>query len=498
MPVPAQGINPNLAMFAQMAGQPSMQAQQPQQSQMTPQMMMAMQQMMQQRGQQAGQQGMPQPPQGGMPAPQGPQGAPPPQMPQGAPQGRPQMPMPQGAPQGMPQGAQPGMAPQGLPPQPTQTPQGQQIPPGMDPRLIQQLMQSQPAPQQLSPRLNPAGSSGQPAYTPQEMAALGRMGDSTIAHLTPGEMTVPPELQSPKVLATLNQAYKGAGVNPQQFTAGSSQQSINPNTGAPEFSLWSHLLPIGLGLAGAAFAPELLPAIGFGGSSALAAGIGGGLGTAAGGLASGQSAQQALLGGAAAGLGGYAGGQIFGAPGEAASASAGSAGGNAGSTLAADPNSVSGEMLKGLGGAPSWGILDPSKLSSLGDSAGSTAAGSSGMGSIPTPSLMNLYGALNKTNINPGALAGSALGGELGSYFGKPAATVTPQTTNNSLTSGSFNQPYTQPTASWQDLIGQNTSQSPRANFNGYNAANGQQATGWNFFPTNGQAAITPPAAATM
>ena len=47
---------------------------------------------------------------------------------------------------------------------------------------------------------------GQPRLTPSEMAALGRGGDTLVAHLTPGELTVPPQLQSPQLIAALQAA----------------------------------------------------------------------------------------------------------------------------------------------------------------------------------------------------------------------------------------------------------------------------------------------------
>jgi hypothetical protein len=105
------------------------------------------------------------------------------------------------------------------------------------------------------------------------MAAQGRMGDSMMAHLTPGEVAVPPQVQTPELMRALQQAFGQAGVAPEQFTAGSPFSSTNPQTGAPEFSLWSALLPV-LGAAAGSFIPGL--------GTAAGAALGGAAGGAAG------------------------------------------------------------------------------------------------------------------------------------------------------------------------------------------------------------------------
>lgn len=73
------------------------------------------------------------------------------------------------------------------------------------------------------------------AMSPQELAALGRNGDSIIAHLTPGEIQVPPQVQTPQVLQTLQQAFAAKGAPLQNFIAQSPTESQNPATGQPEF-----------------------------------------------------------------------------------------------------------------------------------------------------------------------------------------------------------------------------------------------------------------------
>jgi len=112
----------------------------------------------------------------------------------------------------------------------------------------------------------------------QQISKMGRGGDTLLAHLTPGEMEVPKEVQTPKVLATLKQAYESKGVSPQQFTAGSPQSSMNPQTGLPEYNFMSAFLPAALGIAGSFAMPWLAPEFAAA-SPALAGAIGGGAGT---------------------------------------------------------------------------------------------------------------------------------------------------------------------------------------------------------------------------
>jgi hypothetical protein len=153
-----------------------------------------------------------------------------------------------------------------------------------------------PPPQGASPM-------GQPHMTPQQMASQGRFGDSVVAHLTPGEIEVPPQVQTPELMHMLQQAFAKVGVSPQQFTAGSPTSSHNPSTGAPEYSLLAALLPILGATAGSFIAPGIGTA------------IGGGLGGAAGGMIDHTGTANTAL----SALGGAAGGYL-------SSAGAGAAG----------------------------------------------------------------------------------------------------------------------------------------------------------------------------
>lgn len=231
----AQGpMPPPMQQGVPQGGPPPMAGGAPQQ-QIPPQVLAMLQQRMAQQG------GMPG---GGGPMPGGPPGGPGPMSPQGGPPGA--GPTPMGQPQGQPQGQM--------------------------------------------------GQMGQRPMTPAQMAQQGRFGDSVVAHLTPGEVEVPPQVQTPQLMQMLHAAFAKAGVSPEQFTAGSPQSSHNPATGAPEYSLLAALLPILGGVGGAAIGGPV------GGA------IGGALGGGLGGMADKGGTANVLASAAGGGLGGYLGG----------------------------------------------------------------------------------------------------------------------------------------------------------------------------------------------
>lgn len=367
------------------------------------------------------------------------------------------------APQGMPQGApspqsispvpqQPGMPPQGMPPQGQPQPQG--LPPG--PQPPQGGMQ------------NPS----QRRFTEQELSALGRMGDTTIAHMTPGEITVPQQVQTPKVLATLKKEYHKKGVDPSQFTVGSPQSSVNPSTGLHEYNFWSSFLPMALGAAGGIFGGPL----------------GAAAGTTLGGMAGGQKFGNAAMSGALAGLGDWGLGSLVGGTGslssmfgnadaDAAAGAAGNSTSGAGAMAGGVPSSAPsggplGDILnQGLSNSPSGYIAAAPQAQVAAD----VAAAGNGMGGAPS-NLGNLYGMLPKgTNI--GNVAGAGIGASLGnSMFGQQSSTT------NGLPSN-FNKPYTPASQlpSAQNQLGYNTYNGPTANFTGYNPATNNPMA-YNFF----------------
>ena len=81
----------------------------------------------------------------------------------------------------------------------------------------------------------------------QGMARYGRNGDTRMAHVSPGEMVVPREvLQSnPQVARGLGMAFQDVGADPLRYVVGSTDNSINPVTGRPEFFLDALLETVG-------------------------------------------------------------------------------------------------------------------------------------------------------------------------------------------------------------------------------------------------------------
>ena len=78
-----------------------------------------------------------------------------------------------------------------------------------------------------------------PALTKQ-MAAMGREGDDIIAHLQTGELVIPLALieQDDALKESIFQRLRNMGVeDPERYVVGSDANSINPETGAPEFFL---------------------------------------------------------------------------------------------------------------------------------------------------------------------------------------------------------------------------------------------------------------------
>jgi len=120
------------------------------------------------------------------------------------------------------------------------------------------------------------------------LASLGRYEDNYIVHAAEGETVVPAEVfeANPSLKESLYKQMKSIGIeNPERYVVGNELNSINPNTGQPEFFVknigktFKKALPIIGSVVGAAI----------GGPAGAA--IGGGLG----GLASGQSPEQALV-----------------------------------------------------------------------------------------------------------------------------------------------------------------------------------------------------------
>jgi len=154
------------------------------------------------------------------------------------------------------------------------------------------------------------------------LASMGRNGDTRLAHVAEGEMIVPSEI-SPELRARIHEEMMAIGVDPERYTVGGGNMSINPETGMPEFFLKKifkaakKIVSSPIGQLGLSFAlPGLGTAVGAGlglgslGGSAL---LGGGLGALSGnGL---KGILGGAVGGAAGGLGNYLGSGISNATG---------------------------------------------------------------------------------------------------------------------------------------------------------------------------------------
>jgi hypothetical protein len=74
----------------------------------------------------------------------------------------------------------------------------------------------------------------------QRMAAMGRGGDDTLAHVQTGELIIPAALlaQDPALKEGLFQRLRDMGIeDPERYVVGSEENSLNPETGIPEFFL---------------------------------------------------------------------------------------------------------------------------------------------------------------------------------------------------------------------------------------------------------------------
>ena len=84
------------------------------------------------------------------------------------------------------------------------------------------------------------GSAGIATFKPiaSRMASYGRYGDDTVAHVETGELVVPKALidQNPKLRDSIFSHLRELGVeDPERYVVGSGANSLNPETGLPEF-----------------------------------------------------------------------------------------------------------------------------------------------------------------------------------------------------------------------------------------------------------------------
>lgn len=391
------------------------------------------------------------------------------------------------------------------------------MPPQMPPQMGPQMPPQMQRPPMMPPPMGPQGPmaagqmppSGPRRFTPQEMAQQGRFGDSMVAHLTPGEIEVPPQVQTPRVLAVLRQAFQKIGVPPSQFMAGSPAQKVNPSTGAPEFNLLGSILPILGDAVGAVLAPETaglsIPAgAAIGGAAGGAAngeglkgiGIGAGLGAAsgaAGGVAGAaaapaiDSATAAAMTPAEAGLDAAALSAVPATTGSAIGSGLGAAGSSAMAPAASA--ALSSAPTSGMANASalgsgltsptlSNGATMPSTAALLNTPSGTTSNGIFMGNATPAPANSSMMGGIGNYVANhPLQVGGLALGGAamLPSLFRK---------NNTSALPGSFNTPYQNasqlpPIGS---LMGTGTGNGRQASFSNFNPHQVGQYGGYNFY----------------
>jgi hypothetical protein len=158
----------------------------------------------------------------------------------------------------------------------------------------------------------------------QRMAAMGRGGDDTLAHVQTGELIIPAALlaQDPALKEGLFQRLRDMGIeDPERYVVGAEGNSLNPETGIPEFFLKKLFRGIKKAVKGVVkvlkkIAPIVLPiALNFlfPGMGAIAAGaLGSGIGTLAQGGSFKDALKSALIGGITGGVASGVGGAISG------------------------------------------------------------------------------------------------------------------------------------------------------------------------------------------
>ena len=108
----------------------------------------------------------------------------------------------------------------------------------------------------------------------ESIAIHGRFGDTTVGHLSAGEMVLPkPIAHDPVLRRALFDAFQRHDTDPNRYTVGHYENSINPLTGVPEFGWFKDTLK--------KIAPTVGRVIGFAIGGPAGAAIGGSVGTAA-------------------------------------------------------------------------------------------------------------------------------------------------------------------------------------------------------------------------
>ena len=76
----------------------------------------------------------------------------------------------------------------------------------------------------------------------EQLAAMGRGGDTTLAHLTPGEVVLPPQMfEDEQFESAVENRFKQLDLNPEEYVVGMGIASLNPSTGLEEFGFFKKL-----------------------------------------------------------------------------------------------------------------------------------------------------------------------------------------------------------------------------------------------------------------
>ena len=149
----------------------------------------------------------------------------------------------------------------------------------------------------------------------KKMASYGRYGDDLVAHVETGEIVVPKRLieKSPELKESIFQHLRDQGVTePERYVVGSSDNSINPETGLREFGFFSNIFN-GVKKVLKTVAGVALPVLGsmvFG--PIYGAALGSGVATLINGGNIGDALKSGLTAGALGGLTTFAGGALKG------------------------------------------------------------------------------------------------------------------------------------------------------------------------------------------
>lgn len=151
-----------------------------------------------------------------------------------------------------------------------------------------------------------AGIEGLPEIA-QRIAEYGRGQDRFLAHLAPDEAIIPRQVldANPRLRDSLFEHMQQMGVDPERYIAGSDQNSINPDTGLPEFDfirdIQRALKPV-IKAAAPVVLPFVVNAILPNAGPVLSGALGAGLGSLLGGSKPRDALKMAAIGGVAGGL----------------------------------------------------------------------------------------------------------------------------------------------------------------------------------------------------